>query len=137
MPIEGLPELPLDFDKGPRRRGKSSRDGERGSERPGRGDRDRKDRERERTPAKSAAAPAAERPERAPPPAERPERVPDRKTSTRSGSDRSDRKRGRDHDIGEMSHDDDVVGFGAHIPDFLAGAITLPEPAVKRTRVKK
>jgi len=62
-------------------------------------------------------------------------REPNRDAS-RDNNNRRDRYRGRrdEHGIGEMNHPDEVVGFGAHVPDFILTEVVLPLPAEKKAR---
>jgi superfamily II DNA/RNA helicase len=62
-------------------------------------------------------------------------REPAREAS-RDNNNRRDRYRGRrdEHGIGEMNHPDEVIGFGAHVPDFILTEVILPLPAEKKAR---
>lgn len=52
--------------------------------------------------------------------------------------ERRDRRGRRDEfGIGEMTHSDEVLGFGAHVPDFILREVTLPPATEKRKRGKK
>jgi len=142
MSVEGVP--PLDLNMEPRRRGRARSGGE-AEARPARSERPRRARgERSEKPraetAPEAAAPEIVQPVERPPVAEvvepRPSRV-DRDRNDRNDRDRNDRERsrrgGRDRNsrdgrrrgridelgIGEMLHDDNIVGFGDHAPDFI------------------
>ncbi|MCA1908596.1 MAG: DEAD/DEAH box helicase [Magnetospirillum sp.] len=91
--------------------------------------RDRGDRDRNR--------PERDRPERDRNDRDRPER--DRNDRDRPDryrrDDRGGRRRGRVDElgIGEMTHPDNVVGFGQHMPDFMTRTVQLPAKASKDT----
>ncbi len=111
FPIEGLPELPLDLEGKGRRRGSKDRS-TRAAER-------EKPRQRKLGREKDAAE------------TETPRREPVRSGRDRKDWGRRERWRQDDHGIGEMSHGNDVVGFGAHVPDFILQTVNLPAPADK------
>ncbi len=54
----------------------------------------------------------------------------ERSRGERGRNDRGGRYRD-DHGIGEMSHPDNVIGFGDSLPDFLARPVPLPKPVEK------
>jgi superfamily II DNA/RNA helicase len=135
MPIEGLPDLPLDMEGS--RRGKRgderrpAREGRREGRREDRHDarrgRDRHEaRPEDRTPRHEDRAPRHEdRAIRHEHPAEA-ERLRDRDRDRRGGRDR---RRDNYFGIGEMANDDAVVGFGIHVPDFMLRPVILPTAA--------
>jgi superfamily II DNA/RNA helicase len=65
---------------------------------------------------------------------DRPERSADRSRGRGRDDNRRDgRRRGRIDElgIGEMTHPDGVIGFGEHMPDFMAVVVTLPPKSAK------
>ncbi|PKU26317.1 DEAD/DEAH box helicase [Telmatospirillum siberiense] len=144
--IEGVAEASLDMQSSGRRRGNGRKPGDRSK------DRDRTPRRASSgtTPAETAspiAPPVQEEPQQA----DRGQRAPraDRDWSGRSRNERprsgdADRNRGRshgdrdrryrdDHGIGEMTHPDNVIGFGDALPDFLARPVPLPKIVDKKS----
>ncbi|HIJ38168.1 MAG TPA: DEAD/DEAH box helicase [Rhodospirillaceae bacterium] len=122
MPIEGLPELPLDMNAS----------GHRGGRRPpGRGGRSSKPSPREPRaeapkPAPSSASASASAPAPVVPPKPKPVREPDRERD-RQGR-RKDYGKVDRLGIGELNNPDNTVGFGVHVPEFIR---QLPFPVAK------
>jgi hypothetical protein len=50
--------------------------------------------------------------------------------------ERGGRGRRDEFGIGEMTHGDHVIGFGAHMPDFMMVEVTFPPPLEKKPRGK-
>ncbi len=162
VPIEGLPELALDMEGRRRSRAPEGRPA-RGGRKPGHDRNAGGERKSIRETDRPTPAPQEERPERKaeaerkpsrevarPAPVRHEERiaeaVPERpREAPRGGRDRSDRgdrfRRDRRHEeyhgIGEMSHADQVVGFGAHMPDFIRQTVNLPALVEKPAAVEK
>jgi superfamily II DNA/RNA helicase len=156
--IEGLPELELDMEGRRRGRGRgASRKDEKGPP----ASRGRAERPQAERPSRSAVErPVAERhiserpqphiserpqphiserpqphiserpqpPERSAPPREEQRRYPPDRDERRN----SRRSRRDEFGIGEMDHADSVLGFGAHVPDFMLRPVILPPPSAKR-----
>jgi superfamily II DNA/RNA helicase len=147
-PIEGLPELTLDLQSDGRRRGSRGKDKDRA---PRRSTRTAFTSAPDKAPAENPPAPApvprdVERVQHEPqanrgperdwknrPRTERPKQTDGEQA--RGGRGRNERDRGGryrdDFGIGEMTHPDNVVGFGDALPDFLARPVPLPKPIEK------
>ena len=140
LEVEGVPALELNLE--PRRRGRGVRDKDRKDGETKTRD-DRRSRGRRTGPVAEAPAEAVEttaapeiaeqpQPQQQPRERSRPRRDDSRRDDSRRDEnrrdDRRDDRRGRDGrrrgridelGIGEMTHRDDVIGFGDHMPDFM------------------